>query len=570
MLLLLLAMTAAALFAGYRAAAPAGAPLSRYVPAGPLLYIEAKDFGALLAEWNTSPQKRLWTGSGNYEVFSRSRLFLRLKGASDQFATAAGFPPDMNFLSQVAGDRSALAIYDIGNLQFLYVTHLSSAKSAQTILWQTRSKFEPRSAGGTAFYIRRDPESHREVAFAISGEYLLLATREDLMAGALQLIAGSGDRSVEGEPWWAASVSSAGEAGDLRMVLNLEKIVPSPYFRTYWVQQNITDLKQYSAAVVDLFRTGTQYREERVLVRKSGAPPGGGPPDAEANAASSGTQAAADLLRLVPSDAGLYQATANPSADACVELLAGKLLAPHIGPVPASQIAPQVQLGSGETGMSTDLETRIDLPAVQRAVAPSATAAVQRLLGPGPILASLAVQGTSRDRAGVFVGMHTAIVLVGNADWNEAIVESALLEALRPELTAGELGVGWQERSGYRELDGLFPLAIAVRGKHLLVTDDVPLLQSLLSNFEHKPDQGPVAFAGGFRHARERENFARLSAVIDRPYGAETPGVPHEPQFFADNVASLSSALRGVAAEEILVRPEGDKVRQTVTYEWSE
>jgi len=45
------------------------------------------------------------------------------------------------------------------------------------------------------------------------------------------------------------------------MVLNLEELVPNGYFRTYWVQQNITSLKQYSASVSDLFRSGQQYRE---------------------------------------------------------------------------------------------------------------------------------------------------------------------------------------------------------------------------------------------------------------------------------------------------------------------
>ena len=62
--------------------------------------------------------------------------------------------------------------------------------------------------------------------------------------------------SIETEGWWSQSVAAAGPEGDLRMVLNLEKIVPSPYFRSYWVQQNITDMKQYSAAISDLTRSG--------------------------------------------------------------------------------------------------------------------------------------------------------------------------------------------------------------------------------------------------------------------------------------------------------------------------
>ncbi len=72
------------------------------------------------------------------------------------------------------------------------------------------------------------------------------------MAGALQLMSGKPDRTIESEPWWTQSTAAAGPAGDLRMVLDLEKLVPNGYFRTYWVQQNITDLSQYSAAVSDL------------------------------------------------------------------------------------------------------------------------------------------------------------------------------------------------------------------------------------------------------------------------------------------------------------------------------
>ncbi len=116
-------------WAAYQTAATPAAPLSRDVPSGALLYLQAQVFSALLADWNRSPQKRAWLGSSNYEVFSRSRLLLRLNDAGKQFATAAGLPPDMNFMSQVAGSESALALYDIGKLQFIYITRRSARSS---------------------------------------------------------------------------------------------------------------------------------------------------------------------------------------------------------------------------------------------------------------------------------------------------------------------------------------------------------------------------------------------------------------------------------------------------------
>jgi hypothetical protein len=546
----------------YLAAAPAPTPLSKYVPAGPLVYLEATDLSTLLSDWNSSPQKKQWLISDNYEVFSRSRLFLRLKGASDQFAAAAGLPPDMNFLSQVAGERSVFALYDIGNLQFLYITHLPSAKSMQTTLWQTRSKFEPRSAGGVDFYLRRDPQSQREVAFAVSGDYLLLSTREDLMAGALQLMSGKQDRTVEGEQWWAQATAATGQAGDLRMVLNLEELVPSGYFRTYWVQQNITGLKQYSAAVSDLYRSSRQYREERVLIKKE--EPGQASPPV-------GPAAVADVVRLVPSEAGIYRAEANPTSDAVFALLETRLLGPHLGLVPASQVAPQVRLTSGEQGGS-DLETRIDQAPVERPAAPQSVSALKELLDKTPLLASLQVQSTAPDEAGVFVRIHAAVILVAASEWNQAAVQSALTDFVHPGLTASQLGVGWQQESGYQKLDGLWPLITSVRGKYLLVSDDPGLAEAILANFSRKSDRKPADLLAGFNHQRERANFARFSKVVDRSSTtfADAENRRGEPQFFSSNVASLSSTLAAVSAEQIEVRSEGNKERQTVTYEWAQ
>jgi hypothetical protein len=550
-------------WAAFQTLAPQPPALSRYVPAGSSLYLEAKDFSALLGDWNASPQKASWLRSKNYEVYSRSRLFLRLQGAGEQFAAAAGLPPDMNFLTQVAGTQSALALYDIGKLEFLYVTKLPSASSMQSALWQTRAKFETRSVAGVTFYVRRDPESERQVAFAVKDEYLILATREDLLAGALQLMAGNKDRTIEAEQWWSQSVAAAGPAGDLRMVLNLEKIVPSPYFRSYWIQRNITDLKQYSATVSDLFRSGKEYREERVLLKK---------PATAGNAiAGDAATAVVDLVRLVPADIGTYEARAAPSPADCLDLLATKILAPHRGLAAAQQTAPSVQLSSGETGSSSDLETRIDQAPLKTSASSDASGSLKDLFQKSQLRAVLHIQATERDRDGVFVRIHSGVAFLAAADWPENTVRSTLVEFLRPSLTTGDLGLQWQTKSGYQEFDGLWNFAAAVRGKYLLISDDSSLLKNMLANMSQKPAQRPAVLVAGFHHARERENFARLTGLLDRANANSKGAAASEayPLFFSDNLASFSSALAGVSSETIVIREASDRVLQTVTYEWS-
>ena len=181
----------------YRAASPAEPELSHFVPSGALLYLQARDFSSLLSDWDRSEEKKAWVKSKNYDQFSNSRLLLRLKDAGTEFSNAAGVPADANLLQQVTGKQTVFALYDIGKLQFLYITRAPSSDFSGSALWQTRAKFESRTAGGVNFYYRKDPESEREVAFATTGDYVLLATREDLMAGALELIAQGKGHSIE-------------------------------------------------------------------------------------------------------------------------------------------------------------------------------------------------------------------------------------------------------------------------------------------------------------------------------------------------------------------------------------
>jgi hypothetical protein len=584
----------------YRAAS--GAPrLSRYVPSGALLYLEAQDFSGLLAEWNGSREKQRWLKSGNYEDFSRSRLFLRLADANTEFAKAAGVPTDARFLQQVAGQESALAIFDIGKLEMLYITRVSSASATESALWQTRGKFETRSAGGVTFYLRRDAESEREVAFAIAGDYLVLATRGELLAGALQLLANDGKpaareaggeangsapttekpqatqaanagqtvKSIETEAWWVQAVAAAGSAGELRMVLNLEKIVPSPYFRSYWIQKNVTEMKQYSAAVSDLVRSGNEYREERVLLRKTAM--------AGDRDVGEGPSAVAEIARLVPPEAGVYAAKANPSATDTLALLESRILAPHLGAAPTAKAAPQVELGGGETGSSDDLETRIDQAPVTDIATDDGEAALKQLLARNAILAVLHVESTEEDRGGVFVRIHSGVALLGQSAWDEVAVRSALTESVRSSLTAGNLGMEWQEGSGAWALNGLWPLQLAVHGKYLLLANDAGLLQSMLAQAEKKSTQAPADYLAGFDHARERGNFVRLTAMLDEPAGGKEAAVAEAGDgeagdaraFFSGNVASLSWTLAGVTSETVAVHAAGDRVKETVTYRWA-
>lgn len=533
--------------------------LAQFAPPGALLYLEAKDFSSLLARWNDSQEKEKWLRSANYQEFSRSRLFLRLKDASEEFSSAAGLPANTQFVSQAAGSQSALALYDIGKLQFLYITRLDADRTTQNPLLQSRAKFESRSASGATFYVRTDPQSGREVAFATRNGYLLLATRVDLIAAALQNVAAGGTNSLQDEAWWTDAISQAGPRGDLRMVLNLEKIVPSPYFRSYWIQKNAEEMKGYRSAVSDLFTSEREYREERVLLKKAG----------NVAISSAAGQDVAELARLVPSEAGSYRIAAEPTPDASLDLLETKLLSPHAAAGGPSKIAPQVQLTSGVTGDNNDLETRIDQPPLRSKALPTIPN-LKRLMSEIHPTASLVFQSTSRDKDDGFVRFHTAVALLGSTDWNSTNVREAVAEFLQPTMSVSNLGLHWQAKANHEELEGLWALALTVHGRYLILSDDPVLLEKIVSKFKEKAPMAPASFIAGFDHRVERESFAHLTTALDDQDRGESDFASRTPEYFSGNLASLSATFGRVSSEKIVVRDAGQKVQQTVTYEWTE
>src|SRR6266852_9953321 len=89
----------------------------------------------------------------------------------------------------------------------------------------------------------------------------------------------------------------------------------------------------------------------------------------------------------------------------------------------------------------------------------------------------------------------------------------------------------------HQELDGLWPLAVSVRGKYLLVADDPALVEKMLLNFSRQTDMKPALVVAGFSHEHERANIARFSEVVDRKNKTQQnfPGVQRQPQFFSEN-----------------------------------
>lgn len=550
-------------WATFQANAPAPQRnLASLMPQGAQVYLEAKDLGGLLREWNASPEKAAWMKSDNYEVFSRSRLLLRLSEAQQQFAAAAGVPPDYRFLGEVAGQQSALGIYNIGKLELLYITRLPSSSAMNSGIWQQRSKFEPRQSAGKQFFVRTEAESGRVVAFAVDDDYLILGTREDLVAGALALIAGQKMSSLDQEGWYVDTVKAAKESGDLRLLVHLSEVAKTPQFRSYWVQQNITEMRQYESSITDLYRSTGEYREERALLLKAATP-----------VSADDAQSVGELARLVPQDAGVFKCAAAPSVDEVLTTLEQKVLTPRLGPAPPAKIAPVVAVGEGTVGNASSLETRIDVPPpTEEENTARGDEALKKLLADANVRAMMQVHRSEVSDDGVFVRVHSAVVLDAQKEWNEQDVLKTVQGTIAPGLTADQLGAGWRivgpGVQSHFEMDGLNTIAVAIRGKMLIAATDGATLSAVLARMGEKSQMEPATYIAGFRHGVERENFYRLTSVLDRGGQNQYGRSDSEPQFFSQNIGSLSRTLSGAKSESVISRRVAGVDLQTVKYEW--
>ena len=554
--------------------------MAAWMPSGAQLYFESPDFAGLLHDWNSSPEKQLWLKSDNYEVFSRSRLFGRFSDAQGEFAGAAGQQPDMAFLNQIAGKESALALYDIGKLEFLYITHMPNAQATQTGLMQSRNDFEMRKVGDAVFYVRSSNRAvpgsgdqsgpERTVAFAASGDYLLLATREDLLAGALALMQNQNEQALDKDEWFAEitqTSSKSGEGpGDLRMVLDLSRLVSSPYFRSYWVQQNITDMSHYRAAISDLYRTRGEFHEERVMLPKS-------PESAKAEQSDLG-----QIKQLVPEDAGFYRAESAPGVERVLETIDTRLLSRETADYTDREAAPPEVDSVALAGGEDDLETRIDAPPAAVQPKGAELADLRGLLEAEQPDAMLVVEKSNSQSDGVFVGYHSAVVLESAKPWSASDVEAAIDQALGLHLTAGVLGIEWKqsgEMQTYFALDGIASLAFAIDGRYCMIGDDAEMLNAMMQKAgAAKSSSGQsLVMLSGFNHQAERENFARATHLMDGAganAGADAngEGSGDAPQFFSRNVASLSRTFVAMRSEQVSAYWKSGALHQTVRYEW--
>jgi hypothetical protein len=562
--LLILAVLLTAVGYVYLQTTPPAPKLATLMPSGALLYLESPDFAHLLRDWDASKVKADWLQSANYSVFSRSNLFAKLQDVYGQYGQAAGYLPDLDSILGIAGTQSALALYGIRDVEFLYLSRIRESDFMKSQLWAVRNRFEQREAGGVSFYLRTDAASKRTVAFTFTRGFLLLGTRDDLVAQALELMAGEKNSGIASDRWYRDATAAASNPGELRLVMNLESLVKSVYFRSYWIQRNAAVVRRYSAGVADIARADGNITERRAFI---------GAPDAPH---PQGEGSVSDLLALVPPGAGLYKASLESDSGNAAALVVQKLIAPEPQRTRDERYAPAAVTVDGTNGSEGDLETRIDeQPLPPDPGLSDSLAAVRAVVEKTGVRGLLLVQSSSL-ASGTFVQTPSVVVFQGGGNWDHDAVRTAFTTAAGKLWSTSQLGAGWTTDGSAPQLDrldGLATLVFANRGSLLFISNDARLLQSVLARSGAAAPGTSYTYAAGFRHALEFANYERVMTALDFSSAPATGQILFSdtsagaPAFFSGNIASLGHALAKLNEVSVTEEKRGDVTVQIVKYQ---
>lgn len=283
--------------------------LASDLPRGAFVYTQFSNLPALIEQWDRSQLKERYLNSTNYKQLQHRHLMLKLISRWEEFNTALGFPVDVATITGTSETKAALAVYDIGQLDLVFIAPMSEEKIALTQFFSNKDQFEEvESPGGTVYYrqpVDADRGRQKQVlAFtALSGRFIL-ATNENLLLRTIANINRKNPKDSLADDPAFNSLSQKVKPHFLTIWVDQAKLNQDYYFKHYWLMQNIDELKGIRAGMFDLEQQKGRWIERREFLT-TGKTHTVSPPISDAELQR--------LYSMVPEDAPLVRARALAS-----------------------------------------------------------------------------------------------------------------------------------------------------------------------------------------------------------------------------------------------------------------
>jgi hypothetical protein len=226
-------------------------------PREALVYAQISDLPALARLWNESKFKEKYLASENFNAFKNRHLGLKLASRWQEFNAAAGFPVDLEAVSGLAQNRAAIALYDVGKLEFVFIAPVSDEIFAVSRLARNQANFEAETLeDGTVIY-RKSVEADRgrqkqELIFTNAKGRFILATSEKLLAQTLNNINGkSAKNRLSDEPSFKTLSEKTAAPQTATVWVNQAALNKDYYFNRYWLMSKVENLENIRAGIFD-------------------------------------------------------------------------------------------------------------------------------------------------------------------------------------------------------------------------------------------------------------------------------------------------------------------------------
>lgn len=246
---------------------PSFAPAEDF-PRDALVYVQIADLPALTKLWNESELKKNYVQSENFKDFAERHLGRKLASRWQEFNDAAGFSIDLETVGSLAGNQAAIAFYDVGKLEFVFIAPVSDEIFAATKFAQKREKFTAQTLGDGTIIYRVSVEADRgrqkqELIFTQVKGRLVIATSEKLIVQTLGNINGSRTKNrLTAEPSFKV-LSGKIETHSATVWLDQKALNDDYYFKHYWLMSDVEDLKNIRAGIFDFEIQADKFIERR-------------------------------------------------------------------------------------------------------------------------------------------------------------------------------------------------------------------------------------------------------------------------------------------------------------------
>lgn len=244
-------------------------------PRGALVYAQASDLPALLRLWDDSKLKERYMASTNFQQFRNGHVALKLVQRFKEFDDALGFTLDAGALADATEKKAAVAVYDIGRMELVFVAPVGEEKALAARFFQDADRFEKAELPDGTVYYSSNVEADRgrqkqKILFAFVKGRFVLATGEQLMLRALANVNGRSraDR-LSDEPSFR-TLSGEVSPHFATVWVDQSKLNGDYYFKHYWAMGDAARPLGMRAGIFDFeMREGSWLEHREYLVQNS-------------------------------------------------------------------------------------------------------------------------------------------------------------------------------------------------------------------------------------------------------------------------------------------------------------